>query len=60
MVHQLADDDYSYFWELLTKSFISFLALNANKFMVVIEWTLCLEEPGWVSYERYKLVTMLL
>jgi hypothetical protein len=59
-VRQLADDDYSHFWELPTDSFISFLALNANKFMAAIEWTLCLEEPGRVSYERCKLATMLL
>jgi hypothetical protein len=59
-VRQLTDDDYSHFWELPTDSFVGFLALNANKFMAAIEWTLCLEEPGRVSYERCKLATMLL
>ena len=48
------------FWELPSDSYTTFLQYNANKFLYATERALASAPDGSLSYERAKVITMLL
>jgi len=56
----LLDPNSELFWRLTSVDYIQYLFHNTNKYTAVIEWIWTLEVDGWISYERCKVLVMLL
>jgi hypothetical protein len=48
------------YFELLSKSYLTFLTYNANKFLLAFKWIFTLNRDAVISYEHCKVLAMLL
>jgi hypothetical protein len=56
----LVEANLDYFFQISTRNFTLFLAMNVNKFLALFEWIKSFTSDGYIDYEYCKVMTMAL